>query len=368
MNPKEMSRLSLGRVAVIGVAMMVATACNSGSASPSAAASQPNVASPSGASADPASPSATAAAELKPLTLILNGPGAGSSAGYMYAKDLGLYEAQGLDVRIDESGGSQVAANAVAAGQYDFGLANAPTAMLTVSQGAKLKLLTIDHQSNGFAITSLTESNIKDIQDLKGKTVGQVPGGAQASIFEAALGANGLTGEVEVVNIDPSALEAALLQKQVDAILGAAVANSVNLRAAGHDVTDILFSDIGVPTVGLGLTTSETMIEEDPETVRKFVAASLEGWDRARQDVDAAAAAVFKQFPAGTSEDTLKLQTEAVTSKSLCVDDSISLGRPSQALLDTSFDLLTKYQDLPATPDVNSYFDWSFLPEPAPEC
>lgn len=306
--------------------------------------------------------------ELKPVSLILNGPAAGSSSGFMYAKQLGLYEAQGLDVRIDESAGSGIAANALAAGQYDFALANAPTVMLTVSQGAPIKLLAIIHQSNGFSITSLAESNITSVADLEGKWVAAVPASAQLSIFDAVLGSNGLTDKVNIVNIDASALEAALLEKRVDAILGAAVANSINLRAAGAEVNDILFSDIGVPTVGLGIATTNDKIANDPDTVRKFMAASIEGWDRARSDAAAVAAAVFEQFPAGQSESTLLAQTEAVLGLSLCVPGAVSLGRPSQDLLDTSFDLMVQFQGLPAEPPIDDYFDWSFMPDPAPSC
>ncbi|MBX3028986.1 MAG: ABC transporter substrate-binding protein [Chloroflexi bacterium] len=338
------------RLAILGAVAVVATAATT--------VSSPDLATAQGSES----------AELKPISLILNGPAAGSSSGFMYAKSLGLYEAQGLDVRIDESAGSGIAANALAAGQYDFAFANAPTVMLTMSQGAEMKLLSIIHQSNGFAIISLTESDINELADLEGKWVAAAPATAQLSIFDAVLGSNGLTDKVNVVNIDASALEAALLERRVDAILGAAVANSINLRAIGADVTDLLFSDMGVPTVGLGIATSDALIANDPETVRKFMAASIEGWDRARQDPAAVAAAVFEQFPAGQSESTLLAQTEAVTTLSLCVPGAVSLGRPSQELLDISFDLLVQYQDLPAEPPIDEYFDWSFLPDPAPSC
>lgn len=349
MIPKTTHRRGFRRSAILSTIAVVATVA--ATAIPSAA-----------------QESAPPPTELKPVSLILNGPAAGSSSGFMYAKALGLYEAQGLDVKIDESAGSGIAANALAAGQYDFALANAPTVMLTVSQGAPIKLLSIIHQSNGFAITSLAESNINSVADLEGKWVAAVPASAQLSIFDAVLGSNGLTDKVNIVNIDASALEAALLEKRVDAILGAAVANSINLRAAGAEVNDILFSDIGVPTVGLGIATTNDKIANDPDTVRKFVAASLEGWDRARADPAAAAAAIFEQFPAGQSESTLLAQTEAVTNLSLCVPGAVSLGRPSQELLDTSFDLMVQFQDLPPEPPIDGYFDWSFLPDPAPSC
>lgn len=306
--------------------------------------------------------------DLIPVSLMLNGPGAGSSAGFMYAKELGLYEAVGLDVKIDESAGSAIAADALAAGQYDFAFSNAPTVMLTASKGGKIKIVSVIHQNNGFSIISLTETGIRTIADLEGKRVGASPGTATTAMFNAALEQAGLGGKVEEVNIDPSALEAALLQKQVDAILGAAVANSINLRNQGASVSDLLFSDIGVPTIGLALATSEQMIAEKPDIVRKFVAATLKGWDRARQDPHAAAAAVHDQFPAGSDLNVLEAQTDAVVETSLCLPDSPSLGRPSEEILDITFDLLTQFQGLPSSPPIDSYFDWSFHPADAPSC
>lgn len=341
-------------LAIVGVALLAVAGCGNNS---------------NGGSGDAGTSKGGGTAKaLEPITLILNGPAAGSSAGFMYAKELGLYREAGLDVKIDESAGSAVAANALAAGKYDFAFSNAPTQMLAAAKGANTRMVSVIHQNNGYAIISLTSSNIRTIQDLRGKTVGSSPGTATTSIFNAAMGVNGLEGAAKIVNVDPSALDAALLKKRVDAILGAAVADSINMRATGAEISDLLFSDIGVPTIGLAIATSDEMIKDHPDTVRKFVKASLEGWGKMRSDYKAAAAAVFKEFPAGTNEKTLETQSKAVVDVSLCSKDAVNLGRPSQALLDTSFDLLTKYQGLPKSPDVNSYFDWSFIPADAPTC
>lgn len=302
------------------------------------------------------------------VTLMLNGPAAGSSVGFIYAEALGFYDEVGLDVTIEESGGSAIAAAALAAGQVDFAYADGPTTMLTRSKDADIKIVSVVFQSNGFSMISLADNDITDVKDLAGKRIGVAPGTAQTSLFNAVLEQNDLVDKVELVNVDISALAPSLLQGEIDVMLGAAVADSVNLRNQGTEVNDILFSDAGVPTLGLSMSASEALIEENPELVMRFVTASLRGWDAARDDPVAAAAAVFEAFPTGFDLATLEAQTQIVTSSLLCIADSKGVGNPPQSLLDITFDLLTKYQDLPAEPAVGDYFDLTMLPPVTPSC
>lgn len=303
----------------------------------------------------------------KPMKLTLNFLAGGPQAGFIYAKALGLYEKAGIDLTIEEGRGSGTTAQLVATGQTDVGFADAPAAMTLRSKGAPVKIIAPILQTNGFAIISLEETGIRKPADLIGKRVAVQAGTGQTTLLNAILAANNIDpAKFNVINIDPSAFVGALIEKKVDAILGGADFQSVQLRDRGHKVVDIFYRDVGVPTVGLSIVARDERLAADPELFKKFVAVSLEGWDAARKNPAAASEAIAKMYPAATKDQVLK-QLE-VDLKLVCAPGAVSLGRVPEANWGTTFTLLTKYLDLPAAKPVTDYFTTDFLPANPPKC
>ena len=303
----------------------------------------------------------------KPFKLTLNFLAGGPQAGFMYAKQLGLYEKAGLDVTIEEGRGSGTTAQMVATGQTDIGFADAPAAMQLRAKNAPVKIITPILQTNGFAIITLEDSGIRKPSDLVGKRVAVQAGTAQTTLLDAILKANNIDpAKFTAINIDPSAFVGVLIEKKVDAILGGADFQSVQIRDRGIKVNDIFYRDVGVPTVGLSLIARDDKIAADPETYRKFVAASLEGWDAARKNPTAASEAVVKMFPTATKEQIQK-QLE-VDLKLICAPGATALGRVPDANWALTYDLLTQYLQLPKDKPVGDYYTTSLLPANPPKC
>jgi NitT/TauT family transport system substrate-binding protein len=303
----------------------------------------------------------------KPLTLTLNFLAGGPQAGFMYAKKLGLYKEAGIDLTIEEGKGSATTAQLVATGQTGVGFADAPAAMQVRSKGGPVKILAPVLQTNGFAIISLEETGIKSPKDLIGKRVAVQPGTAQTTLLDPIFAANQIDkAKVNIVNIDPAALVGALLEKKVDAILAGADFQSVQIRDRGFKVTDLFYRDIGVPTVGLSIIAREDKLKADPDLYRKFVAVSLRGWDEARKNPAAAAAAVMEQFPAGNQEQILKqLRVDLML---VCAPGATALGRVPDKNWQITYDLLTTYLNLPKERPITDYYTTDFLPASPPGC
>ena len=303
----------------------------------------------------------------KPMKLTLNFLAAGPNSGFIYAKKLGLYEKAGINLTIEEGKGSGTTAQQVATGQTDVGFADAPAAMQLRTKGAPVKIVAPILQTNGFAIISLEEMNITSPKDLVGKRVAVQPGTAQTTLLDAILSSNGIDKtKVNVINIDPGAFVGAVLEKKVDAILGGADFHSIQMRDRGFKVRDIFYRDVGVPTVGLSIIARDDRIKADADLYRTFVEASLQGWDAARKNPEAAAAAVIEQFPSVTKEQIGK-QFDVVN-KLLCAPGAQSLGRVPDQNWNTTFDLLTQYLGLPKDKPVSDYFTTELLPANAPAC
>ena len=307
------------------------------------------------------------AQQAKPMRLTLNFLAGGPQAGFMLAKKLGYYKDAGIDLTIEEGKGSATTAQQVATGQTDVGFADAPAAMQIRSKGAPLKIIAPILQTNGFAIISIEGSGIKSPKDLVGKKLAVQPGTAQTTLLDAILAENKLDKtKLDIVNIDPAALVGALLEKKVDAILAGADFQSVQMRDRGFKVNDIFYRDVGVPTVGLSIVARDDRLKESPDLYRSFVAASLKGWDEARRNPDAAAAAVIEQFPSASKDQILKqLNVDLLL---VCAPGAASLGRVPDKNWQTTFDLLTMYLNLPKDKPIGDYYSNDFLPANAPKC
>ena len=303
----------------------------------------------------------------KPMKLTLNFLAGGPQAGFMYAKALGLYQKAGIDLTIEEGRGSGTTAQLVATGSTDVGFADAPAAMQLRSKGAPVKVVAPVLQTNGFAIISLEDANIRKPADLVGKRVAVQAGTAQTVLLNAILATNGIDPQkFNTVTIDPSAFVGALIEKKVDAILGGADFQSVQLRDRGFKVHDIFYRDVGVPTVGLSIIARDDRIAADPELYRKFIAASLEGWDAARKNPAAASDAVIKMFPTATKEQIQK-QLD-VDLRLVCAPGATALGRVPEQNWQTTYALLTKYLELPTAKPIGDYYTTDLLPANAPKC
>lgn len=305
--------------------------------------------------------------QVEDVKLTLNFLAGGPQAGFMYAKKLGFYDEVGLNVTIEEGQGSATTAQLVATGGAQIGFADGPAAMSVRSKGGNVKIVAPILQTNGFAVISLKETGIEDVSDLVGKTIAVQPGTAQTTLLDAVFAANNIDpSQVNITNIDPAALVGTLLEGAVDAILAGADFQSVQIRDRGFEINELFFRDIGVPTIGLSIIVNDDLIQSNPDLIRRFVAASLRGWDAARQNPEAAAETVVEQFISGDKEQILKqLQVDLLL---ICAPGATKLGMPPEENWQKTYELLTAYQDLPTDIPITDYYTTEFIPEDAPAC
>ncbi len=349
------------------VVVLLMAACARATPTPTPPPPTPTVAAQPTVAPTPVPTEAPTALAKKKVKFTLNYLAGGPQAGFMYAKKLGYYDEVGLDVTIEEGKGSATTAQQVATKGTDIGFADGPSAMQVRAKGGAIKIIAPILQTNGFAIISLKEKNITKVSDLVGKTVAVQPGAAHGVLLEPILLGNNVDpASVKLVNIDPAALVGSLLEGKVDAILAGADFQSIQIRDKGFEINEIFYRDVGVPTIGLSIVAHEDLIKSDPDLLRRFVAASLKGWDAARKNPEAAAAAVTEQFVAGDKEQILKqLKVDLML---ICAKGSKSLGVPPDENWKLTFDLLVKYQGLPADKPITDYYITEFIPQGAPEC
>jgi NitT/TauT family transport system substrate-binding protein len=305
--------------------------------------------------------SSAAAADQTPLTFWLNYPAAGFNAGFELAVKNGYYKDAGLDVKIEPGNGSQITAQLIASGKGDIGFADAAPVMKLVSDGAKIKVLATILQGNPNQVTALKAKGINSVKDLKGHSVAIPNGGSQAAMFPLVLAANGLTAaDIKQVNMPKESMVAALLQGQVDAILGSIDFFSIQLKQLGAETTDFPFIDSGAPTVSTSIIASEAFLQQHPDIAKAFVTASLKGWYAAVDDPKAAVAAMKEMFP-DASEEQAPAQL-AATEYLMCVNRAKFVGKAAPEQWSDTVKILGEIGMLPSNIEATTYYTYDFLP------
>ncbi|MBV8427905.1 MAG: ABC transporter substrate-binding protein [Hyphomicrobiales bacterium] len=307
-----------------------------------------------------ASPSVRAA-DAFPITFQLNYPAAGFNAGFELAAKNGYYKDAGLEVKIEPGNGSQITAQLVAAGKVDLGFADAAPVMKLVSSGAKIKVLATILQGNPNQVTALAKSGIKSVADIKGHSVAVPNAGSQSSMFPLVLAASGLKEtDVKLINMPPDSMTAALVQGQVDVILGSIDYFAIQLKSLGAETVNFPFIEHGAPTVSTSIIGSESFLEAHPDIAKKFVAASLKGWYAALDKPDDAIAAMKSMFP-DASEKVAQAQFDA-TKYLMCVNRAKFVGKATPEQWSDTVKILRQIGILPADIPATTYYTYDFLP------
>jgi NitT/TauT family transport system substrate-binding protein len=300
-----------------------------------------------------------------PITFQLNWVAGGANAGFAAAVAEGFYRDAGLDVTLVQGNGSGNTAQLVANGRSEIAYADAVAVSQLIAKGAPMKVLSTVYQSNPNEVSALKKTGIKSIKDLAGKKVGVPSGSSQTTMLPLLLKANNLTeSEVNLINMPPTAMVPSLLQGQVDAILGSVDSYQIQLEAQGAQTDNFMFADHGVPTVSTSIFASDNYIKNNPEVIKKFIAASLKGWYFALDNPEKAVKDLKSVFP----EMNEKLATAELASIKplLCSGGAKYIGKAEDALWVKTQDLLSEVKLLPAGQDPKTYYTNAYLP-PASE-
>ena len=295
------------------------------------------------------------------ITFQLNWVAGGSNAGFSAAVQQGFYRAAGLDVKVVEGNGSGNTAQLVANGRSQLAYADAVAVSQLIAKGAPMKILSTVYQSNPNAVLALKKTGIKSVADLKGRKVGVPSGSSQTTMLPLFLKANGLSeANVNLINMPPTSMVPSLLQGQVDAILGSIDAYQIQLEAQGAELDVYRFADYGVPTASTSIFANNDFIKDNPDVVRKFIAASLKGWSFALDNPTQTVKDIKTTFP--NVNEKLAASELAAIGPLFCSGGAKFIGKAEDALWVKTQDLLSEVKLLPAGQDPKSYYSNDYLP------
>lgn len=249
-------------------------------------------------------------AELKEVIFALDWVPNTNHTGLFLARDLGYYEEEGLDVRIEQSDMAFI--EMVASGAAHLGIASQEQVLQARASFANVPVVSVaavlQHNTSGFA--SPVEREIKSPKDFEGKTYS-----GWGTELEMAF----ISYLMEKEDADPDEVNV-ITQSATDYIASMETEadfawiywgwDGVNAELKDYPIDFILLQDIDPqldfysPTI----IASEDLIEQDPELISAFLRATKKGYEKAIDDHALAVDTLLKEAPELDRELIIKSQ------------------------------------------------------------
>lgn len=257
------------------------------------------------------------AQDLEEISVALGWLRNGQYSALMVADTQGFFEEEGLKVTFIDGGPGKNPVPIVGVGQAEFGVFGASSIIFArlAQSPVNIKAIGVMSQQRPYAYITITDPDAPDPvpADLVGATVGmQSDGQPYLDALAAKNGIDPASVEVQVVLATPEPL----LLGQIDYFTGMMhnqtyqIDQEIAKAAEGSPLHGkvwkaLSFNDYGVPFYHDAIFTSDALIEENPDLIRRFLAAVAKGLEFAVENPDQTVADV-KGYPEQV-EDEAKL-------------------------------------------------------------
>lgn len=301
-------------------------------------------------------------ADLKDITVILDYVANTNHTGMYVALEKGYYEEEGLNVKIIEPTDGATA-SLIAAGKGDFGISYQEdvTIALTSEDPLPIKAVAtiIQHNTSGFA--SYKEKDITSVKDFEGKTYAGWGGPGEEAVIKAVM--NGAQADFSKLNIiisDGAGFEA--LKDKVDIMWFFEgwdnVKASINNFPLNYMELRQLDSRLDYYTPII--ITNNTMIEKNPDIIRKFLSATEKGYDYAIKNPEESAE-ILNKFAPDYDIEMLKKSQNFLSSK--YKEDTDQWGIMKDEVWDNYTDFMVEYGVIHQKIPASSCYTNEFLPQ-----
>ena len=248
--------------------------------------------------------SESAPAALETVTFNMGWLPQGSSSGVNVAIGLGYFEEVGLDVRASRGFGGTRTVNEVDQGLFDFGNADVLAVVLNRSNGGQTRMIGVVNSRWPGGLCYVNERHqLREPSDLQGLTLGGGPSSPVQVIIPMWLERNGLPRDsVQLMQLDPAIVTNSLIEETIDVSecwLGASMPIFHKRAAeAGLTIGWLEYSKFNFDVYGIGLVTSDRLIENRPDVVQRFVQAAYRGYAYMIANPEEAAEIIVESHPA----------------------------------------------------------------------
>ena len=291
----------------------------------------------------------------------------GYHTGMYTALGKGFYEKKGMFVSIVRGWGGGESIQSLGVGKYDFAITGGGTFVSAKSKGTPVISTGIFLAKAQDVIFALEGSGITKPEHLKGKSVGAGIWSAPWVIFPAFAAATGLSMKsISWKNVNPGAEIPSLLAGKVDVVVEYLTSYpSARRAAASHNkkIVRIFYDEHGVDTYGLVFTATNKMVQQNPDLVRRFMHASMEGFAWAVEHPKEAVDLFIQHNPHMNKDLAHETWVQAIDSILVANARKNGIGHATREKWTHTRDILTKYMKLPKSVPVDELYTNQFLPK-----
>lgn len=305
---------------------------------------------------------ALAQPEAEKVTVILDYVINTNHTGMYVALDKGWYEQAGLDVEIVEPT-EGATATLIAVGKGEFGISYQEDVTMALASEEPLPIravaAVIQHNTSGFA--TWTGKDITSVEDFAGKTYAGWGGPGESAALEAVMTDAGVDfSTLNMVISDGAGF--ASLEGDVDIMWFYEAWDNIKCELAGFDINYMPVRDLDerldfyTPVI----ITSLDMIENRPETVRKFLEATSRGYEYAIENPQECAELLAKYAPDYDME--LLSRSQAYLADKYA-EDAQRWGEMKDEVWDNYTGFMLEYGIIDKAIDASECYTNEFLPE-----
>ncbi|MEN5082925.1 ABC transporter substrate-binding protein [Bosea sp. TWI1241] len=308
-----------------------------------------------------------AARAAENVHLMLDWIPTGDYAPYYAGIASGIYQRNGITLRISRGNGSGDTLSKVAGGAADIGMADI-SALFTARQRSSvpLKMIGAVYAHSPHSLFVRKDSGITNFSGLEGKKIGITPGNSHRLYFPAvAAAAKTDPNKIEWVTVDGSAMGPLLIAGKVDAIPSYSTNfyyQNKQAQKAGKELAYLPFVEAGFAIYSLAFHTTEGTIAKRPEMLRGFMKATREAWEAARDNPQATCEAHVKANQQVDLDDCLG--SLKATLGFIFTDHAKQAGTGgiTAERLAKTYEVVAQAQGLDPKVDPQTAVDMSFLP------
>ena len=302
-----------------------------------------------------------AAAQQK-LDFILNWVPGGDHAPYYYAKKLGWYAKEGIDLNLEPGKGSMLAVQKVGAAANPIGLADMGNVLIAKGKGADTVGVFNVYANSPQGLYWLKSSGIKGIKDFAGKKIGNPAADGARPMWPALAKANGIDPKsVTWVNIDANAKLSALKSKAIDITTSFYNIHHIFQRELGADMGFLAWREVGLNPYGNSVIVNAEFLAKNRPVIDKFVKVSQRAFAACVKDPKPCVQALIDANGALNFDNELVNWQLVEVLMSDKTSREVALGIHDDARMKADYELVRDYVGIDKPFDVKTTYTNEFL-------